>query len=65
MKDNFLITIKTVRGYYLIFFSDLEHLKDGSFLLLANNGADLAQILEKRELQLLIPVSISCKEWGE
>lgn len=48
-------------GCYLVFFSDLEHLKDDSFLLLANNRAHLIQMLEKCELLLLIPVISACK----
>lgn len=46
-------------------FLNLEHLMEGRFLLLANNGADLAQMLEKYKLQLLVPVNNFCKEQGE
>lgn len=63
MKDLiFLITNKTLWGCYLVFFWDLEHSKDGSFLLLANSRAYLVQMLEKCNLLLLILVIISCKD---
>ena len=55
----FLITNKPLWGCYLVFFSDLEHLKDGSFPLLANKKADPVHMFKKCELLLLIPVTNS------